>query len=88
MPRGEEGDPFQAQVTGSLLDKFLRRFLISAGQMMFENITALYQSYQKYLLSQPYDFCHSTMQLENYTVKRLENIDSALMVSSQKDLEQ
>ena len=27
------------------------------------------------------------MQLENYTVKRLESIDSALMVSSQKDLE-
>lgn len=35
----------EAQLTGSSIDKFLRRCLIASGQMMFEQISTLYQQY-------------------------------------------
>ena len=46
---------------GSLLDKFLRRCLISYGQMMFENICELYAQYIKFINREPYSFLHSTV---------------------------
>lgn len=51
---------------GSSLDKFIRRCLIASGQMMFENISSLYEQYMLFLKGKQYTFLHSTVQLENW----------------------
>ena len=65
-----------------MLDKFLRRCLIACGQMMFENISELYDNYIKYLKGQPYQFLHSTVQLENWAQNKAIGFDDQMLMKN------
>jgi len=78
-PGDEEDIKFEAQVMGSQLDKFLRRCLISIGQMMFEHITDLYTQYRLYLAGEPYSYLHSTSQLENWVTHKAKTHEDTSM---------
>ena len=73
----ENSEIFESSIQGSELDKFIRRCLISCAQMMFENFVTLYEQYLLFSKEQPYQYLHSTVQLENWsesTARNLENM--------------
>lgn len=84
VPRDSETSFTQdhALVLGSQLDRFLRRCLIASGQMMFENIIWLYQNYRLFCEGKPYEYHHSTVQLENWVDSKVRSLEDDLMLKN------
>lgn len=55
--------------------------------MMFENFATLYEQYSLYLRGQPYQFLHSTVQLENWSESTAKNIENISILNDHEKLD-
>lgn len=65
---------------GSNIDKFIRRSLIAFRQLMFEQLSSLFKAYFFFLRRQPYEYLHSTQQLEDIVSKKVQNFENTSML--------
>ena len=90
LQTGEEeaanNEPMQVTLTGSNIDKFIRRCLIAFGQIMFEQFSSLFKAYYFFLRGQPYEYLHSTQQLEDIVSKKIQNFENSSMLGDEEEI--